>query len=149
MERVGNVIERTGAAPHRLRLEITEDTVLTDLEFAAERMNALRALGVEFSLDDFGTGYASLTYLRRLPVAEVKIDQSYVARFLEDPADAAIVRAIVDLCRSLDIRVVAEGVETRAQFDRLVEEGCDAFQGYLFGRASVPPADPRSLLERP
>jgi EAL domain-containing protein (putative c-di-GMP-specific phosphodiesterase class I) len=121
---------KPGSAPG---LEITEATVVTELDFAAERMNSLRAHGIEFALDDFGTGYSSLTYLRRLPVSEVKIDRSYVRRLLHDPADAAIVRAILALCDSLGLRVVAEGVETEAQLRRLHDDGCRWFQGFLPG----------------
>jgi len=146
-DRVVETLRRTGVPGSALRLEITEATVVTELGFAAERMNALRAHDLEFSLDDFGTGYSSLTYLRRLPVSEVKIDRSYVRRLLHDPHDAAIVKAILDLCESLDLRVVAEGVETEAQWNRLLEDGCRYFQGFLFGRPQLASDDPRHLSE--
>ncbi len=145
IDRIVETLQRTGVPGSALRLEITEATVVTELGFAAERMNALRAHGIEFALDDFGTGYSSLTYLRRLPVSEVKIDRSYVRRLLHDPADAAIVRAILALCDSLGLRVVAEGVETEAQLRRLHDDGCRWFQGFLFGRPQLPPLDPRGL----
>ena len=144
-DRIVETLQRTGVPGSALRLEITEATVVTELGFAAERMNSLRAHGIEFALDDFGTGYSSLTYLRRLPVSEVKIDRSYVRRLLHDPADAAIVRAILALCDSLGLRAVAEGVETEAQLRRLHDDGCRWFQGFLFGRPQLPPADPRTL----
>ena len=141
-----DVLRRTGIAGERLRLEITEATVVTDIDFAADRMRALRGYGIEFSLDDFGTGFSSLTYLRRLPVSEVKIDRSYVARFLHDDHDAAIVRAVISLCESLGLRVVAEGVETQEQWLALLNEGCTCFQGYLFGRPSPATEDPLALI---
>jgi EAL domain-containing protein (putative c-di-GMP-specific phosphodiesterase class I) len=144
--RVVEILERTGVSGRHLRLEITEANVMTELRVAAERMSALRAHDVEFSLDDFGTGYSSLTYLRQLPVTEVKIDRSYVRRFLVNAQDEAILRAILALCASLDIRVVAEGVETMEQWHRLMDDGCPYFQGYLFGRAMPPSADPGDLL---
>jgi len=144
--RVVEILERTGVSGRHLRLEITEANVVTELRVAAERMSMLRAHEVEFSLDDFGTGYSSLTYLRQLPVTEVKIDRSYVRRFLVNQQDEAIMRAILALCDSLDIRVVAEGVETIEQWHRLMGDGCPYFQGYLFGRAVPASADPQDLL---
>ena len=148
-ERVIATIARTGIHGRNLRLEITEATVVTELGFAAARMRTLRAHDVEFSLDDFGSGYSSLTYLRKLPVSEVKIDCSYVRRILHDRHDAAIVRAILTMCASLNLRVVAEGVETPEQWQRLREDGCRFFQGYLFGRPQAPSSDPGTLVAPP
>lgn len=146
-EKMVAILEETGVPGTRIRLEITEAAALEDLEFAAKRMNELRIHGIEFSLDDFGTGYSSLTYLRRLPVREVKIDRSYVQRFHTDRHDAAIVRAVLTMCDSLDLDVVAEGVETVDQFETLKGEGCSHFQGFLFGRGVEAEDDPHALLQ--
>lgn len=146
-DHVLDMLRRKGVGGHRLRLEITEESVLTEIDFAAQRMHLLRAHDIEFSLDDFGTGYSSLTYLRHLPVSEVKIDRSYVRRFPADHNDAAIVRAILSLAGSLQLRVVAEGVETDDQLRCLVQAGCRHFQGYLFGRPMKAPLHPSRLLQ--
>ena len=138
-ERVLSILRSTGVPGSAIRLEITEATVVSDLEFAADRMEMLRSHGIEFSLDDFGTGYSSLTYLRRLPLSEVKIDRSFVKDFPRDPQDAAIVSAVISLGSSLGLRVIAEGVETREQFDALTLAGCDIFQGFLVGTPQPPP----------
>jgi diguanylate cyclase (GGDEF)-like protein/PAS domain S-box-containing protein len=124
----------TGADPGRLKLELTESLLLTDVEESIVKMQVLRNLGVGFSLDDFGTGYSSLAYLKRLPLDQLKIDQSFVRDVLTDPNDAAIACTIVALAHSLGLDVVAEGVETEGQHDFLLRNGCQQFQGYLFGR---------------
>jgi len=127
-------LERTGAPPHRLKLELTESLLVNDVDDIIAKMLALKAQGVGFSLDDFGTGYSSLSYLKRLPLDQLKIDQSFLYEALSNPKDAAIVRATVTLGKSLDMMVIAEGVETQTQCDFLVGEGCLHFQGYHFGR---------------
>ncbi len=124
----------SGADPHRLKLELTESLLLNDMEDAIVKMGELRAIGVSFALDDFGTGYSSLSYLKRLPLDQLKIDQSFVRDVLVDPNDAAIARTILNLAQSLELGVVAEGVETVGQRDFLLQSGCKSFQGYLFGR---------------
>ena len=128
------VLEDSGANPARLKLELTESLLLGDVEATIERMAQLKKVGVGFALDDFGTGYSSLSYLKRLPLDQVKIDQSFVRDLLLDPNDAAIVRTILALAQSLDLDVVAEGVETAGQLGYLRQHGCKSFQGYLFGR---------------
>ncbi len=127
-------LQRTGANPQRLKLELTESLLLGDVEDTIARMAQLKRAGVGFALDDFGTGYSSLSYLKRLPLDLVKIDQSFVRDVLTDPNDAAIVRTILALAKSLDLQVVAEGVETAGQLSFLKLHGCEGFQGYLFGR---------------
>ena len=124
----------SGANPYRLKLELTESMLLSDFEDVIVKMGELRSIGVNFALDDFGTGYSSLSYLKRLPLDQLKIDQSFVRDVLTDPNDAAIARTILSLARSLDLSVVAEGVETAGQRDFLLRCGCKAFQGYFFGR---------------
>ena len=128
------VLDETGADPQRLKLELTESVLISDVEDAIRKMGALRERGVRFALDDFGTGYSSLSYLKRLPLDQVKIDQTFVRDILSDPNDAAIVRTILALARSLDLQAVAEGVETEGQRQFLRDNGCSMFQGYLFGR---------------
>jgi diguanylate cyclase (GGDEF)-like protein/PAS domain S-box-containing protein len=141
------VLDRSGANPRQLKLELTESLLLDDLEAIIGKMSALKARGIGFSLDDFGTGYSSLSYLKRLPLDQLKIDQSFVRDLLTDPNDAAIAHTIVALAQSLGLSVIAEGVETAAQKDCLAVQGCLAYQGYLFSRP-LPIADFERLLER-
>ena len=128
------LLHKTGANPHRLKLELTESLLLTDPQDAVLKMAELRDVGVRFSLDDFGTGYSSLSYLKLLPLQQLKIDQSFVRDVLTDPNDAAIARTVLALGQSLGFSVVAEGVETAGQREFLLENGCTLFQGYLFGK---------------
>jgi EAL domain-containing protein (putative c-di-GMP-specific phosphodiesterase class I) len=117
-----------------LKLEVTESLLMDDPDRVTEIMNSIRSLGVRFSLDDFGTGYSSLSYLKRLPLDQVKIDQSFIRDLVDNSASSAIVESIIGLARGLDLEVIAEGVETDEQRDWLVGHGCTEFQGYLFGR---------------
>lgn len=123
----------SGANPERLILELTESAFLENADDVGERMRALKALGVRFSLDDFGTGYSSLSYLKRLPFDQLKIDKTFVRNITTDPSDAAIVTAILAMSSSLGLEIIAEGVETEAQRDFLLANGCHGFQGHLFG----------------
>ena len=134
VQRVLAILERTGANPQRLKLELTESVLAVDTEDMIAKMLLLKEHGVAFSLDDFGTGYSSLSYLRRLPLDQLKIDQSFVSGALHDANDAAIIRTVVALGESLGMAVIAEGVETGAQHEFLLANGCRNFQGYLFGR---------------
>ncbi|WP_180682264.1 putative bifunctional diguanylate cyclase/phosphodiesterase [Tepidicella baoligensis] len=134
VDSIVGVLQQTGADPARLKLELTESLLLHDVEDTIAKMEALAARGVQFALDDFGTGYSSLGYLKRLPLTHLKIDRSFVRDVLEDPNDAAIARAILNLAESLDMVVVAEGVETVGQFEALRGMGCQLFQGYHFGK---------------
>ena len=129
-----SVLAATGANPDQLKLELTESLMIADVEGVIAKMSALKRLGVRLSLDDFGTGYSSLTYLKRLPLDQIKIDQSFVRELLTDPNDAAMAHTIVTLGHSLQMEVIAEGVESAEQHDVLSAMGCDAFQGYYFGR---------------
>ncbi len=131
---VFDALERHGANPARLKLELTESLLADNVEDVVEKMSALRERGVDFSLDDFGTGYSSLSYLKRLPLAHLKIDQSFVRDLLEDPNDEAIARTIIALGASLGLAVIAEGVESEGQHLLLRAMGCETFQGYLFAR---------------
>jgi diguanylate cyclase (GGDEF)-like protein/PAS domain S-box-containing protein len=129
-----DALKRTGARPDRLKIELTESLLLDGIEDAIEKMGRLKTHGVRFSLDDFGTGYSSLSYLKRLPLDQLKIDQSFVRNVTHDSRDAAIVSTIITLGHTMGMSVIAEGVETAAQRDFLAERGCSAYQGYLFSR---------------
>lgn len=134
---VSQVLEaslQTGASLAHLKLELTESVLVDDLEDIIDKMTLLRARGVRFSLDDFGTGFSSLSYIKRLPLDQLKIDQSFVRDVLTDPNDAAIARTVVALGQTLGLSVIAEGVETAGQRDFLAQNGCLAFQGYFFSR---------------
>ena len=131
---VARVLAITGAPAHLLKLELTESLLVEDMETTIATMAALRSYGVGFSLDDFGTGYSSLSYLKRMPLDQLKIDQSFVRDLLTDPNDAAIVDTIIGLSRSLGLEVIAEGVETPEQRELLAHAGCLLYQGYLYSR---------------
>ena len=131
---VQRVLLESGARPALLKLELTESTALENIEDAITKMHELKPLGLGFSMDDFGTGHSSLQYLKRLPLDQIKIDQSFVRDIATDPNDAAIVQTIIAMTEALGLEVIAEGVETEAQHEFLDLRGCRAFQGFLFGR---------------
>jgi diguanylate cyclase (GGDEF)-like protein/PAS domain S-box-containing protein len=144
---VTSALQTTSANPTLLKLELTESMLVGDVQDVIAKMNALKAQGVSFALDDFGTGYSSLSYLKRLPLDQLKIDQSFVRDLLINPSDAVIAQTIVALGHNLGLQVIAEGVETLGQHDYLASIGCDAFQGYYFGRP-VPAAELVRLLKQ-
>lgn len=131
---VQHALLASGAKPSHLKLELTESMVQENIDDTIAKMRELRLLGLRFSMDDFGTGYSSLQYLKRLPLDQIKIDQSFVREISNDPNDAVIVQTIIAMGDSLGLDVIAEGVETEAQRQFLDEHGCHAFQGYLFGK---------------
>ncbi|OGS96716.1 MAG: hypothetical protein A3H31_10240 [Gallionellales bacterium RIFCSPLOWO2_02_FULL_57_47] len=131
---VQQALLQSGAKPSHLKLELTESTVLENIEDTIAKMREIKMLGVNFSMDDFGTGYSSLQYLKLLPLDQIKIDRSFVLDITSDPNDAAIVQAIIAMTEALGLNVIAEGVETEAQRDFLDKHGCHAFQGYLYGK---------------
>ena len=140
VEQVQQVLRESGANPKQLQLEITESLIMDNLDDTIAKMYAIKQLGVGFSIDDFGTGYSSLSYLQRMPLDQLKIDQSFVGDLVDDSQDAAIIRIILALGKSLGLNVIAEGVETEVQWNYLNKCGCSVFQGYLFGK-------PMSLAE--
>lgn len=140
-----SIVEESGIDPKRLKLELTESSVVGDIEQAITIMNAILDLGVELSMDDFGTGYSSLTYLKKLPLAQLKIDQSFVQDLEHDSDSLAIVRTILAMAKTLNLTVVAEGVETLRQKELLEKDGCQLFQGYYYSRP-LPVADFEQLV---
>ena len=134
VDQVLSTLAQTGANPRRLKLELTEGVLVANVDDVVAKMRALKERGVSFSLDDFGTGYSSLSYLKKLPLDQLKIDQGFIRDILTDPDDAAISKMVISLANSMDLGVIAEGVETQAQRQFLAEHGCREYQGYLFGR---------------
>jgi diguanylate cyclase (GGDEF)-like protein/PAS domain S-box-containing protein len=147
VEQVLAAVNRAGVPHDRLKLELTESLLLENTDEVINKMVSLKAQGIGFSLDDFGTGYSSLTYLKRLPLDQLKIDMSFVRDVLTDPNDAAIARTIVALGASLGLDVIAEGVESEAQREILAMNGCLAYQGYLFSRP-LPLAEFEEFVDR-
>lgn len=129
-----SILKRTGAQADRLKLELTESVLVNQVERVIEKMNLLKIVGVKFSLDDFGTGFSSLSYLKRMPLDQLKIDQSFTRDILTDMNDEAIARTVVALGKTLGFSVIAEGVETRSQRNMLYAMGCVLYQGYLFSK---------------
>jgi EAL domain-containing protein (putative c-di-GMP-specific phosphodiesterase class I) len=144
---IERIIAETGADPERLTLEVTEGVLVEDLEDTIGKMETLKKIGVRFSIDDFGTGYSSLAYLRRLPLDELKIDQSFVRDITTDPSNAKLIETIITMAAHLGLEVVAEGVETEAELNFLLERGCRLFQGYHFSRPQ-PEEDFKELLRK-
>jgi EAL domain-containing protein (putative c-di-GMP-specific phosphodiesterase class I) len=148
VDRVASVLAVSGLPPALLELELTESILVRDAEEALHRLKALARLGVGLSIDDFGTGYSSLAYLKRFPIDKLKVDRSFVQGLPADESDAGIVRAILQMARALNLKVVAEGVETELQRQFLLDAGCEMFQGFLFAPALDSMSFERRLLGR-
>lgn len=129
-----SALDRSGFAPERLTLEITEQALVAELDRSAERLGELVALGVRVALDDFGAGFCNFRYLKKLPLHYLKLDRSMVQGIAEDRRDLEVLRGIVAMASALDLAVIAEGIETEAQRDAVVREGCHAWQGFLGGK---------------
>jgi diguanylate cyclase (GGDEF)-like protein/PAS domain S-box-containing protein len=134
IEQIIQILQTTGISPSQLKLEITESVVMENVEVASQMLQQLRSLGIELSIDDFGTGYSSLSYLHRLPIDTLKIDRSFVSRIQENNENKEIVRTIILLAQNLGMGVIAEGVETKEQVERLRELNCEHGQGYFFSK---------------
>jgi diguanylate cyclase (GGDEF)-like protein/PAS domain S-box-containing protein len=147
VDQVKQMLAQTGVDPTRLKIELTESLVIENVPDTIDRMQALKTLGVGFCMDDFGTGFSSLSYLKRLPMEQLKIDHLFVRDLASDADDAAIVQMIVTMGKTLGLDVIAEGVETEAQLERLREFGCSSYQGYLFSRP-LPLADFDAFVQR-
>jgi EAL domain-containing protein (putative c-di-GMP-specific phosphodiesterase class I) len=145
VDRLKDMAFKRGAPLSRLRLEITESSVMEDADRVLPVLHALRAIGVHLSIDDFGTGYSSLAYLQRLPASELKIDRSFVADADLKPESRALLKTIIELGHSLDMLVTAEGAERPEELELLVELGCDQVQGYLIAKPMAPEAAQRYL----
>jgi diguanylate cyclase (GGDEF)-like protein/PAS domain S-box-containing protein len=145
VEKIAAAVHTHRVNPARLKLELTESVVLADVSDVVTKMHALKAIGIKLSMDDFGTGYSSLSYLKQLPLDQIKIDQSFVRDITTDPNDAMMVQTIIGLAQNFRLNVIAEGVETGAQLAFLKQNGCMAYQGYLFSKP-VPIEEFESLL---
>jgi EAL domain-containing protein (putative c-di-GMP-specific phosphodiesterase class I) len=144
-ETVARILRETPLSPRALDIEITESAMMRSKDVTVAVLQKLKGIGVTVSLDDFGTGYSSLSYLKGFPIDTVKIDRSFVRDLTTDPDDAAITAAIISMAKTLNLRVVAEGVETQAQLEFLREHGCDEMQGFLFS-PPVPAEQATALL---
>jgi EAL domain-containing protein (putative c-di-GMP-specific phosphodiesterase class I) len=144
IDRVAAALQSADLPGALLELELTESILVRDADEALQRLHSLSHLGVRLAIDDFGTGYSSLAYLKRFPIEKLKIDRSFIHGVPADDSDAGIVHAIIQMARALNLKVIAEGVETQAQRQYLAREGCDQLQGFLFS----PALDPVSFEER-
>ncbi|HYD77250.1 bifunctional diguanylate cyclase/phosphodiesterase [Ramlibacter sp.] len=147
VDEVMQAIEQSGIQPHKLKLELTESLLADGIDVTIAKMGSLKEMGVALSLDDFGIGYSSLSYLKRLPLDQLKIDREFVKDILTDANDAAIARTVIGLAHSLNLDVIAEGVETPEQRDFLARQGCLSYQGYLFSRP-LPIAELEAFMDR-
>jgi len=145
---VADAVRSVALDPGLLTLEITETVLMQDVEATVAKLWELKALGVRIAMDDFGTGYSSLNYLKRFPIDILKLDQSFVREVNHDATDAAIVSAVISMAHSLDLKVIAEGVETEEQLAFLTKQRCDRIQGYLFSAPLAPDQLEAYLLQR-
>lgn len=143
---VKQVLQDTGMDPRYLELELTESVLMQEAEEAVPTLSALKALGIQLSLDDFGTGYSSLNYLRRFPLDNLKIDRSFIKGITTNSHDATIVRAVIALAHNLNLKIIAEGVETQEELDFLAAHGCEEIQGFYFSKP-LPAEQFKRLLE--
>jgi len=134
VKRVADILSETGLEPHYLELELTESMLMHNVERAIATMRELQAIGVNFAIDDFGTGYSSLSALKNFPVARLKIDRSFIRNLPDDAGERDIAAAVISLGQKLNMRVIAEGVETEEQLAFLRDNNCDEVQGYLFSK---------------
>jgi EAL domain-containing protein (putative c-di-GMP-specific phosphodiesterase class I) len=148
LQTIVQALAQAGVSPSRLEIEITESMLISKYGSATSILNSLLELGVTIALDDFGTGFSSLTYLRKLPLSRIKIDQSFIRDMLEQPDCAAIVKSVIGLAQDLRIGVVAEGVETADQLEYLRQTNCDEVQGYLIGRPAAADQIPGLLNQK-
>ena len=132
LESITTTLQQTGLAPHFLEIELTESSVMADIERNILTLRDLKSLGIQLSVDDFGTGHSSLAYLKRFPIDTLKIDRSFVRDIAINQDDASIVSSIISLAHNLKLNVIAEGLETESQMDILREQGCNEMQGYYF-----------------
>jgi len=146
-EQVKATVKHYAINPNRLKLELTESLLLGNLEVTIATMTSLSAIGIQLSLDDFGTGYSSLQYLKRLPLNQLKIDQSFVRDIVTDSSDKEIIRTIIAMAEIMGMDVIAEGVETEEQLLLLMKNGCSQYQGYLFAKP-VPVEEFEALLKQ-
>jgi EAL domain-containing protein (putative c-di-GMP-specific phosphodiesterase class I) len=147
---IEGALKASGLPPEGLEIEVTESMLIDSFDSAIEVLNNIRALGVQVSLDDFGTGYSSLVHLQRLPIGNLKIDRFFIKEIAKDTDENAMIPAIIDLAHKLNLSVVAEGVETQIQLEKLIGNNCDYFQGYFLSRP-MPAANVLPFLkgERP
>ena len=143
---VENLLEETGCKPEWIELEVTETQIMTHPEEAIAQLNEINNLGIKIAIDDFGTGYSSLAYLKRLPIDKLKIDQTFIRDLPDDEEDSSITKAVIALAQSLNLRIIAEGVETQEQKEFLVSNGCQSIQGYFYSRP-VPADEIQKILE--
>jgi len=148
LETVTGILAESGLDPGLLELELTEGVLMAHTEKTVKTLKSLKAMGVRLAIDDFGTGFSSLSYLKRFPLDVLKIDRTFIKDITDDPDDAAITLATIEMAHTLKLQVIAEGVETEAQLDFLKKHGCDVYQGYLFSRPVPPEEIPELLLTR-